>query len=415
MIEFRGAVPTRALFVLLVAVIASVATWTTTNDEASADHNCTVSLATSFSVAEGGSGPVSATATNCDEVQWDLDNDGQYDDGLGTSVNFSAVGRDGVSTQTIGVQATSEDEVCEFDPEIKEWICYPEYDSDSAGSTVNITNVAPSATFTAPETVDEGDFVQIGLSGASDPGPGDLSGLDYFSYNCVGVWGMWTLLSPAACDTPDGPNTMSVSGRVRDNDSAQTVYTEEVTVLNAPPTATKLEAPKFVRAGNVFFATLLDPADPFPGDELSYAFDCGAGYGENLNEPMAECEAPTTAGDMLVKGRVMDDDGAEDEHVADVFVDAEAPTGTIKINDGDASTTKREVKLKLTATDPDPGSGVTKMRFSNTGNDWSRWVAFETTRSWTLSRGEGKKEVFVQYRDKVRFKSAKIKDTITLK
>ncbi|MBM2833971.1 MAG: hypothetical protein HW406_1132 [Candidatus Brocadiaceae bacterium] len=60
-----------------------------------------------------------------------------------------------------------------------------------------------------------------------------------------------------------------------------------------------------------------------------------------------------------------------------------APTGSILINNGAASTTSYSVTLNLSATDS--GSGVRDMRLSNDGTHWTEWVRFSTQYSWNMA------------------------------
>ncbi len=71
-------------------------------------------------------------------------------------------------------------------------------------------------------------------------------------------------------------------------------------------------------------------------------------------------------------------------------------TGSIKINNGSTLTNKNAVTLTLSATDP---GGVTKMRFSNDGITYTADEAYATSKSWTLSSGDGVKTVFVRFTD----------------
>ena len=91
--------------------------------------------------------------------------------------------------------------------------------------------------------------------------------------------------------------------------------------------------------------------------------------------------------------------------------DVVAPTGSISINDGAASTSNTGVSLTLNATDL---SGVASMRFSNDNSTWSAWESYASSRSWTLTAGDGTKTVYVQYRDTTGMTSSSFSDSITL-
>ncbi len=77
-----------------------------------------------------------------------------------------------------------------------------------------------------------------------------------------------------------------------------------------------------------------------------------------------------------------------------VKVDSSDPDGTILIAGGATETGTRDVPLMLTAT-----PSVTQMRFKNEVGDWSSWVAYADTYSWTLTAGAATKTVYAEFRD----------------
>ncbi len=91
--------------------------------------------------------------------------------------------------------------------------------------------------------------------------------------------------------------------------------------------------------------------------------------------------------------------------------DVTAPTGTIKIKKGAPATKNKATTLNLTAADP-AGSGVDKVRYRNGGSTWSTWQAFRSTKSWTLTSGQGTKRVYYQIKDKAGNTSVVVSDTI---
>jgi parallel beta-helix repeat protein len=93
-------------------------------------------------------------------------------------------------------------------------------------------------------------------------------------------------------------------------------------------------------------------------------------------------------------------------------VDTVAPTGSIVINNGDASTTSTSVTLTLTSTDAT--SGVNQVRYSNDGPTWSSWESASSTKAWTLTSGDGTKTVYYQIRDNAGLLSSTYSDTISL-
>ena len=93
--------------------------------------------------------------------------------------------------------------------------------------------------------------------------------------------------------------------------------------------------------------------------------------------------------------------------------DITPPTGSVLINEGAVFTASGTVSLTLSANDG-AGSGVSDMRFSNDGTDWSLWEVVGTSKTWTLSAGDGLKSVYAQFRDAVGNISQSVSDGINL-
>ena len=86
-----------------------------------------------------------------------------------------------------------------------------------------------------------------------------------------------------------------------------------------------------------------------------------------------------------------------DHTIAASFGDITPPTGSIVINGGASATNNAVVTLSLTAADS--GSGVAQMQFSNDGSTWSNTEPYATSKSWTLSAGEGTRTVSARFMD----------------
>jgi hypothetical protein len=81
-----------------------------------------------------------------------------------------------------------------------------------------------------------------------------------------------------------------------------------------------------------------------------------------------------------------------------IYLDATPPTGSILINGGDAYTTSTSVTLQLFYYDP--ASGVSLVRYSNDGIwDTEPWEGASSSRSWSLTAGDGAKTVYFQIKD----------------
>ena len=76
-------------------------------------------------------------------------------------------------------------------------------------------------------------------------------------------------------------------------------------------------------------------------------------------------------------------------HVSDL-------TGSIAINDGAPYAVSTAVALALSAQDP---AGVDRMQFSNDGSNFTPLEPYATSKTWTLTGGDGLKTVFIRFED----------------
>ena len=89
-----------------------------------------------------------------------------------------------------------------------------------------------------------------------------------------------------------------------------------------------------------------------------------------------------------------------------------SPTGTIVINGGAVATNRSTVTLTLSATDH--AGPVAQMRFSPDGTTFTTPEPYATTKSWTLTAGDGRKTVWVKFADASGNWSAPFSATILL-
>lgn len=98
---------------------------------------------------------------------------------------------------------------------------------------------------------------------------------------------------------------------------------------------------------------------------------------------------------------------------ATIYADTSAPTGSVTINGGAATTFTRNVTLTLSANDPQ--TNVDAMQISTDGVfDTEPVVGYTGTASATLSAPNGTKTVYVRFRNNAGMWSAPVTDTITL-
>ncbi|MBZ0219539.1 MAG: chitobiase/beta-hexosaminidase C-terminal domain-containing protein [Candidatus Methylomirabilis sp.] len=95
--------------------------------------------------------------------------------------------------------------------------------------------------------------------------------------------------------------------------------------------------------------------------------------------------------------------------ITEISADTTAPTASVTINGGAASTGSSNISLILSCSDV---SGCSQMRFSNNGTTWSSWESYATSKSWTLVAGEGTKTVYAQFRDAAGNVSSTVSDSI---
>lgn len=86
--------------------------------------------------------------------------------------------------------------------------------------------------------------------------------------------------------------------------------------------------------------------------------------------------------------------------VQESILDTSAPQGSITINNSALWTDSLQVMLSLSAVDFESGMGQgAQMCFSNDGVTWSTPEAYQVTKTWLLSSGEGVKTVYVKFKD----------------
>jgi ABC-type transport system substrate-binding protein len=95
-----------------------------------------------------------------------------------------------------------------------------------------------------------------------------------------------------------------------------------------------------------------------------------------------------------------------------ITLDVTPPSGSVTMAAGSAYMNTTSVTLTLSA--GDATSGVVQMRLSHDNTTWTPWEAYSTSKSWTLSTGDGEQTVYVQYTDAAGLVSESCSDTIIL-
>ncbi len=157
--------------------------------------------------------------------------------------------------------------------------------------------------------------------------------------------------------------------------------------------------------------TLALSASDFPSgmSQMQFSAD-GTTY--STPEAYATSKSYTLSGEGLktVYVKFKDISGNWSAPVSDtIILDTVPPTGTIKINDGVAYATSSSVTLTLSSVD------AVQMQFCNANGTWSSWEAYATSKSWSLSAGDGDKTVYVHFKDAAGNASSEtISDDITV-
>ena len=275
-------------------------------------------------------------------------------------------------------------------------------------TSVTVNNVAPTATFNAPESVDEGSTINLSLSAVSDPGSADT--FEYrFSCDDGTTWTEWATSNSSTCSTTDN-GTVLVKGQVRDDDGGSNEYSDSVTVNNVAPTATLTTAPS-VNEGSPVGIALFDVVDPGTADTHQFRFKCGAAdWTSWLLTDTVNC-ATTDNGSITVKGQVRDDDGGQSpEYEATVTINNVAPSATF--NAPDSVNEGGNIALSLSAViDPDTAD-THEYRFKCGAADWGAWSG--TASSSCTAVDNPSISVKGQVRDDDGGQSAEYSDSVTV-
>jgi tetratricopeptide (TPR) repeat protein/fibronectin type 3 domain-containing protein len=115
------------------------------------------------------------------------------------------------------------------------------------------------------------------------------------------------------------------------------------------------------------------------------------------------------------KVRSADEAGNVAESATQTFRTAQRgnpPTGSIRINNG--ATYTRYYSVQLTISARDDYRGPIEMRLREGSGSWSGWMPLQTTFTYRISPGDGKKTVYVEFRDMYGVQSTTYSSSITL-
>jgi len=206
-------------------------------------------------------------------------------------------------------------------------------------TTTSVANVAPTATFSSPGSVAEGDPIHLALTDPVDPSVADATAGFGYAFDCGSGLGAFGPDTTTSCPTTDD-GTLTVGGSIADKDGGRTDATASVDVVNVAPTG-DLSNDGPIDEGSSATISFSHAHDPSPADEASlrYVFDCGGGdlsgatYATASPVDHVSCGFDDGPESPVVTGAVLDDDGGIGAYSTTVDVRNVAPTGDLG-NDG---------------------------------------------------------------------------------
>ena len=182
-------------------------------------------------------------------------------------------------------------------------------DTGSAGFDLTVDNVAPSATFGAPATVDEGDDIALTLTDPSDPSSVDTAAGFQYAFDCGAGYGLFGPDTESICPTTDN-GLRTVKGKIRDKDGSETAYTAVVKIENVAPAVTA-GADGTADEGTLTSFALGSFIDPGADSPWSVVVDWGDGSADstfNVGPPMTPTFGSSDPYPLGMLGHVYDDD-----------------------------------------------------------------------------------------------------------
>jgi hypothetical protein len=120
-----------------------------------------------------------------------------------TGGSFECVFPDGDTTSNVAIKVKDSDGDADIDNQLV---------------TVTVENRPPTATFNAPDSINEGEDMELSLTGATDPA-GDNDTLEY-RFDCGSGFGAYGADSTTTCPTTDDGSVV-VRGQVKDEDGGE--------------------------------------------------------------------------------------------------------------------------------------------------------------------------------------------------
>jgi probable HAF family extracellular repeat protein len=107
--------------------------------------------------------------------------------------------------------------------------------SSTASATTTISNVAPTATFARPSSINEGKGFTLSLTGTTDPSTKDRNAGFQYAFDCGTGLGAFGAVASIACPVQPDNRSVAVAAQVRDKDGGVRQYTGSISVKNVVP------------------------------------------------------------------------------------------------------------------------------------------------------------------------------------
>jgi PKD repeat protein len=191
-------------------------------------------------------------------------------------------------------------------------------------TSITVTNVAPTATFSNTGPVNIGTAVTVKFTNPSDPSTADTNAGFHYSFaqsqNALATTYAGAGTGTSANYTYNASGTYTVYGRIFDKDNGSTDYTTQVTVNNPTQLTVVLQTtPANPGSAETLLAVV---SGPYTGS-LSYSWTFGDGTTQTTTTPMVSHSYATT-GSYTAKVTVTDSLNAQGSSTATVAVSATA-------------------------------------------------------------------------------------------
>ena len=262
---------------------------------------------------------------------------------------------------------------------------------------MTINNVAPTATFNAPASVNEGSPIGLSLTSPSDPSSVDTTAGFTYAFDCGSGFGAFSAASTAELSDERQRQPHS-QGQIKDKDGGVNEYTASVTINNVAPTR-DLQRSRLGQRGLARSASRSPrPSDPrrwTPPPASPTRSTAARASAPSARRARRAVRRATTAA-RTVKGQIKDKDGGSNQYTASVTIDKSAPSiaisGAANVNEGSA------YSLTLGAV-TDPGTDTVTSYVVHWGDGNSDTYGANGAKTHTYADGAGDRAITVDLVD----------------